>query len=656
MCVGYHIERCDPLKNAQITMTNPSGTGATIDCSSAARHTIDAASPDRERGEMSVTERELFAPPRVVQTRRPDGTILLRSSEPLGDGERSMAHAFMRGAREHPDRILAGQRDGDGWRTISWGDAARDAGGIAEWLLGQGLGPHLPVMVLSGNSIEHLLVMLGAFHAGIPVLPISTAYSLLSRDHERIRRVADLCEPGLVFADDADAYRAALDAVAPVVPLQAVARGKRAGAVPLAEMAATPGGRAAAEALSAVGPDTVAKILFTSGSTGVPKGVVNTHRMLCSNQQALGQIWPFLSVEPPTLVDWLPWSHTFGGNHNLNQVLTYGGTLFIDDGRPAGPLFDRTVEALRHAQPTVYYNVPAGFALLAPRLEEDREFAEAFFSRLRFMFYAAAALPRPLWSRLRAVADEVADHPVPLTASWGTTETAPAATSAHFAAAQCGCIGVPIPGVTLKLVPNGDKREIRVLGPNVTPGYYRDPEATAAAFDDEGFYCTGDAGRFVDDRDPALGLLFDGRLSEDFKLVTGTWVHVGAVRIALVAGAGVLSDAVICGHDRAFVAALAWLNQVEAKRVLGRHDDVPLDDPALVGHLAAALSRMNSAAGSATRIERLLLLSEPPDIDAGEITDKGYINQRAVLTRRTDAVSRLFAEPPAVGVITPSAT
>jgi feruloyl-CoA synthase len=245
-------------------MTNPSGTGATIDCSSAARHTIDAASPDRERGEMSVTERELFAPPRVVQTRRPDGTILLRSSEPLGDGERSMAHAFMRGAREHPDRILAGQRDGDGWRTISWGDAARDAGGIAEWLLGQGLGPHLPVMVLSGNSIEHLLVMLGAFHAGIPVLPISTAYSLLSRDHERIRRVAELCEPGLVFADDADAYRAALDAVAPIVPLQAVARGKRAGAVLLAEMAATPGGRAAAEALSAVGPDTVAKILFTS--------------------------------------------------------------------------------------------------------------------------------------------------------------------------------------------------------------------------------------------------------------------------------------------------------------------------------------------------------------------------------------------------------
>jgi feruloyl-CoA synthase len=381
--------------------------------------------------------------------------------------------------------------------------------------------------------------------------------------------------------------------------------------------------------------------------------VVNTHRMMCTNQRALGQIWPFLEVEPPTLVDWLPWSHTFGGNHNLNQVLAYGGTLYIDDGRPAPALFERTVQALRHAPPTVYYNVPAGYALLAPRLEEDREFAEAFFSRLRFMFYAAAALPDALWSRLRALADDIADHPVPLTASWGTTETAPAATSAHFPGARCGCIGVPIPGVTLKLVPHDDKLEIRVSGPNVTPGYFRDHEATARAFDEDGFYRTGDAVRFVDPHDPTQGLMFDGRLAEDFKLVTGTWVHVGSLRTRLVSAAGVLTDAVICGHDREFVAALAWLNQPEAKRVLGRVDDVPLDDPDLIAHVSAALRRLNAGTGSSARVERLLLLADPPDMDAGEITDKGYVNQRAVRERRADAVALLLADPVAAPVITP---
>jgi feruloyl-CoA synthase len=605
---------------------------------------------------MPFTELELFATPHVVSERRPDGTMLLRSAKPLGDALPSVAHAFRRGAAAHPERRLASQRDGDGWRDISWGEAARASAGLAQWLLDSGLGGDRPLMVLSGNSIEHLLITLGAFQAGVPVLPVSTAYSLLSRDHERLRWIAGVCRPGLVFADDAAAYRSALDDVRSLVPLQAVSRGDREGAVRLDEMTATTPGQAAAEAFSAIGHDTVAKLLFTSGSTGRPKGVLNTHGMMCTNQRALGQIWPFLEVEPPTLVDWLPWSHTFGGNHNLNQVLAYGGTLYIDDGRPAPALFERTVQALRHAPPTVYYNVPAGYALLAPRLERDREFADAFFSRLRFMFYAAAALPDALWSRLRALADRIADQPVPLTASWGTTETAPAATSAHFSGARCGCIGVPIPGVTLKLVPRDDKLEIRVSGPNVTPGYCRDPDATARAFDEEGFYRTGDAVQFVDPHDPTQGLMFDGRLAEDFKLVTGTWVHVGSLRIRLVSTAGVLTDAVICGHDREFVAALAWLDQPEAKRVLGRVDDVPLNDPDLIAHMSAALRRLNAGAGSSTRIERLLLLADPPDMDAGEITDKGYVNQRAVRERRADAVALLLADPVAGPVITPHTT
>jgi feruloyl-CoA synthase len=403
------------------------------------------------------------------------------------------------------------------------------------------------------------------------------------------------------------------------------------------------------------GPDArldAALMLTTSGSTGTPKAVVTTHRMLCSNQRAIGQVWPFLHEEPPVLVDWLPWSHTFGGSHNLGQVLAFGGTLHIDDGKPVPGLFDRTLEALREVRPTVYYNVPAAWALLAPALESDPGLAEAFFSRLRFMFYAAAALPEALWDRLRALADRYADRPVPLTASWGTTETAPAATAAHFEDARCGCIGVPIPGTTLKLVPSDDRLEIRVAGPNITPGYHADPATTAAAFDEEGFYRTGDAARLVDPEDPSQGLVFDGRLAENFKLLTGTWVSVGALRTALVSAAGgVLRDAVIAGHDREYVAALAWVDPAAARRLCETDADAPLDHPVLTRHLERCLASLNERAGTSATIARLMLLDRPPDMDAGEITDKGYVNQRAVLEGRRTDVARVFAEPPPPGVL-----
>jgi feruloyl-CoA synthase len=602
----------------------------------------------------TTTTHELFAPPHVSAERRPDGTVLLRSTDALDPYPPSMAHVFRAGAERHPERVLAAQRDGDAWAPITWGDARRTADALARALLDHGLGPERPLMVLSGNSTEHLLLTLAAYTAGVPILPVSTAYSLMSRDHERIRAIVALCAPGIVFADDAEPFGPALDAAS--VATEVVVRGERAGALRYDELAATAPGEAVDAALRGVGPDTVAKLLFTSGSTGAPKGVLNTHRMLCSNQVALGQTWPFLHAEPPVLVDWLPWSHTFGANHNLGQVLAFGGTLHIDDGKPAPGLFERTLSALRELRPTVYYNVPAGYSLLAPRLEEDRELAEAFFSRLRFMFYAAAALPDALWDRMRALADAVADHPVPLTASWGTTETAPAATTAHFVSARCGCIGVPIPGTTVKLVPAGEKLEIRVAGPNITPGYHGSPEATAAAFDEEGFYRTGDAVRFVDEAAPAQGLMFDGRLAEDFKLLSGTWVTVGRLRTGLVSTAGVLSDAVIAGHDRDRVGALAWVNQGEARRVCGADAEVALDDPALRAHLAERLAAFNRDAGSSSRVERLLLLAVPPSLDLGEITDKGYVNQRAVLARRADLVARLYAEPPDPAVITPAST
>jgi feruloyl-CoA synthase len=562
--------------------------------------------------------------------------MLLRSEEPLGEHERSIAHVMRRWADRHPERVLATAPDGDGRRrSLTFGEARAQADSLAQSLLDRGLTAETPVMVLSGNSLEHLVVMLGCFTAGVPVMPVSVAYSLLSKDHERIRSLAERCSPGIVFADDPEAFGPALEALAPLVPR----------APSFEELVSATPGPAVESALDGVGPDSVAKLLFTSGSTGAPKGVINTHRMLCSNQQMLLQTWPFFAHEPPVLVDWLPWSHTFGGNHNVNQVLVHGGTIHIDDGKPVPALFPRTLAALRDNPPTVYYNVPAGYALLTPELENDPEFAATFFSRLRFVFYAAAALPQGLWDRLRAVTP---DH-IPLTASWGTTETAPGATTAHFASARCGCIGVPIPGVALKLAPEGDRLEMRVRGPNITPGYYRDPEATAAAFDDEGFYRTGDAGRLVDEDDPNQGLMFDGRLAENFKLSSGTFVGVGAVKGALVsASGGVLSDAVIAGHDEAFVSALAWVNAGEAERLCGG------DEERLRAHLADALARMNEGVGSASRVERLLLLDEPASMDAGEITDKGYVNQRAVLARRAQLVARLYAEPLDPAAIVPS--
>jgi feruloyl-CoA synthase len=594
---------------------------------------------------------QTFVPPDIAMERHGDGSIVLSSRQPMAAEEPSIPAVLRKRAAEHPNRPLAAQRDQDDhWTTLTYGEAQGRAEALARAFAALGLGPERPLMILSGNSLEHLVVSLGAYAAQVPVMPISVAYSLMSADHARIKAIAELTEPGLVFADDAGSFAKALDALAPLVPQALVAGGERAGALRLEELPAIASG----ERASAAGPDTVAKLLFTSGSTGVPKGVINTHRMLCSNQAMLQAIWPFLDEEPPVLVDWLPWSHTFGANHNLNLALFNGGTIHIDDGRPAPPLFPRTIAALKDVPPTLYFNVPAGYALLAPALEKDAELAERFFSRLRFMFYAAAALPDALAERLRKLARDHADHEVPLTSSWGTTETAPCATSMHYLGAPTGCIGVPIPGCTVKLAPVGDRLEIRVKGPNVTPGYFRQPELTERAFDEDGFYRSGDAVRLIDERDPNRGMLFDGRIAENFKLLTGTWVAVGALRTGLISAAGVLSDAVICGQDAEYVAAMAWINEAEARKLTGAAEDVPLDHPKLRDHLRDVLQGFNARAGSASRIERLLLLEQPPSLDAGEITDKGYLNQRRTLQCRAAEVARLYAEPADADVITAS--
>jgi feruloyl-CoA synthase len=574
-----------------------------------------------------------FATPDTEIERRDDGSILLRSRLPLAEPEPSITAVLRKRAAEHPDRPLAVHRG----TTLTYGEAKQQSDALARAFRTTGLGPIRPLMILSANSLEHLLVSLAAYAIGAPAMPISVAYSLQSADHARIREIAELTQPGLVFADDAGPFANALDALAHI-PQTLVARGEREGALRLEDLI----NRAAHDDSPLDGDpggETIAKLLFTSGSTGVPKGVINTQRMLCSNQAMVQAIWPFLADEPPVLVDWLPWSHTFGANHNLNLALFNGGTIHIDDGRPAPALFGQTLAALRDVPPTLYFNVPAGYALLAPALENDADLATRFFSRLRFMFYAAAALPDALAERLRKLASKHAENEVPLTSSWGTTETSPAATSMHYLGAPTGCIGVPYPGCTIKLAPVGDKLEIRVKGPNVTPGYFRRPDLTEELFDEEGFYRSGDAAKLTDE-----GLMFDGRIAENFKLLTGTWVTVGSLRMRLLSAAGLLSDAVICGQDAEYVAAMAWVNQAEARKVLGTSEDVTLDDGRLREHLSATLARLNANAGSASRIERLLLLEQPPSLDAGEITDKGYLNQRRCLECRADEVKRLYAD------------
>jgi feruloyl-CoA synthase len=572
----------------------------------------------------------LFAPVSVHREDGPDGSVLVRSTTPLDAYPATLVDAFEAGRAAHPDRILVADRlDGD-WRRLTWDEAGAQADAVAAWLTSVGAAGR-PVMVLSGNSIEHLVLTLACYRAGSPVAPVSVAYSLQSQDHAKLRRMAELIRPPVVYVDDPVAFAPAVAAVRDVVPdVIAVSR--------LIGLQAT--------AVNAdIGPDTVAKLLFTSGSTGEPKAVVTTHRMLCANQQAIRQVWPFLADEPPVIVDWLPWSHTFGGSHNLNLVLVGGGSLYVDDGRPAPALLERTVANLAEIRPTLVFNVPVGWSLLLPRLQADPDLARAVFARIRVLFFAAAALPQPVWDGLRELAGKYATQPIAVTTSWGATETAPAATSAHFPCDRSDCIGVPLPGVELKLAPVGDKREIRVRGPHVTPGYFDRPDLTRAAFDDDGFYRTGDAVEFIDAANPGLGLRFAGRIAEDFKLDTGTWVNVAAVKAALLSAAGgLLQDCVVTGHDRSEVAAMAWLNPVAA---------AGLGPSELRARLEGCLAIVNAEAGSSRQVQRLLLLTEAPRLDAGEITDKGYVNQRATLDRRADLVDLLYEDGPHPDVITP---
>ena len=602
-----------------------------------------------------------FGDPAVTIERRDDGVVYLRPKAPLGDYPVRLTDRLHHWARAEPDRVFMAERQaGGGWRQISYARLLVSARHIASALLARGLSAEKPVVILSGNSIDHALLAFGALYAGIPFCPVSPAYSLVSKDYGKLAYLMKLLTPGLVFADDADKFAGALLTNVPEGTEIAASRGTVPGrtVTMLAELLGTSEHPGLDAAHDAIGPDTIAKFLLTSGSTGNPKAVINTQRMICANQVMLRETLAFLKDEPPVIVDWLPWNHTFGGNHNIGLTLFNGGSMYLDEGKPMPGGIEETVRNLREISPTVYFNVPKGYESLLPYLREDAALRAKFFGRLHAMFFSGAALSPFVWNSLDELAVAETGYRVPMLTGLGATETAPFFMSVKPATSRSGHVGLPVSGNDAKLIPNNGKLEVRAKGPNVTPGYWRQPELTAAAFDEEGFYKFGDALKPVDAGDFDKGFDFDGRIAEDFKLASGTWVSVGPLRARLVAAcAPMVRDIVISGINRDEISALVILD-LDGCRLI--NPTLAVDD--LAGTASDMLIReafrerlarfLATATGSSTRITRAVLLDTPLSIDRGEVTDKGSINQRAVLDHRSGLIDLLYSPTPPAHVIT----
>jgi feruloyl-CoA synthase len=599
-------------------------------------------------------------PPKIYSQRRVDGSFIIRSLYELGPMHRSIVHLLEERAATHPDRNLLAQRTPQGpWRFITYGEMDRRASAIAAALLERRMGPETPLLILSGNSIEHAAMMLGAMKARVPVAPVSVAYSLFSQDHGKLRHVAALTKPRMIFVDNGPLYARALAAL----DLTGV---ERVTLVPAPDLPSTPYedlcrtnvDTAVRAAMDRIDHATVAKYLFTSGSTGMPKGVIQTHGMMCAvmaGQDAL-RAEEKDPDEIPESLEWMPWNHISAGNIGFNGNLNAGGTIYLDEGKPVPGLFDKTIANLREISPLVFGSAPIAFSMLADAMERDDALRDRFFAKLRFMGYGGATLSDDLYDRMQALAIKSTGNRIALTTMYGATETQ-GITVVHWITERVGLIGLPLPGVTLKLVPNGQKLEVRVKGPTVTPGYLGRPDLTEAAFDEEGFYKLGDAAKFVDPYEPAKGLVFDGRVTEDFKLSSGTWVSVGTLRAEVIAAVSPLvQDCVIAGLDRDAIAILAWPNMQAAREICNDPSmttpDEILRSPAIVAFVRERLGHHNKhAGGSSGKVARLMLMTEPPSIDGHEITDKGYVNQRATLERRARLVDALYAKEPPPDVI-----
>jgi feruloyl-CoA synthase len=586
-------------------------------------------------------------------TRRDDGVVEVAALDALAPYPRSILDAIETWAAKTPDAVMIADRDGEGWRRLSYREVLSRIPPLSQALLDAGLSAERPLLILSGNEIEHLLLGLAAMWVGIPYVPVSPAYSLLSRDFGKLRHIVELITPGMVYVSEgapfASAVRSVVDPRIPVV----VRRNPLAGyEVRLFEdIARTAAGPTVAQRHDAIGPETIAKVLFTSGSTGHPKGVITTNRMLACNQQMIRTALAFLEDEPPTLLDWMPWNHVAGGSHNTGIAFYNGGAFYIDDGQPTPDRIDRTIRNLIEVRPTFYSNVPKGYEFLVGAFEHNKELRAGFFERLKLLQYAGANMSQHVFEGLDRAAYAASGERIMIITGYGSTETAPFAFTTTWPVERSGHIGLPAAGMTVKLVPNGDKTELRLKGPNVTPGYWRDPEKTREAFDEEGFYRIGDAVKFADPEDLSKGFLFDGRVSEDFKLSTGTWVNFAAVRAAVIgACAPLIRDVVLTGQDANFIGAMIFPDVSACADLAGLARD---SDPATVlAHprvtaefQARLLALAAGATGSSNHVARALLLLGPPQIDRGEVTDKGTINQRAVLAARAEQAGLLYADP-----------
>lgn len=584
----------------------------------------------------------------VLREDRADGTILLRSAYPLGPYADRTVDWLVRWATETPNRVFLAERSGAGWRTLTYGAALDQVRTLAGALLDMGLNADRPVMILSGNGVDHGVLVLAGQYAGIPIVPVAEQYALIHGAHGRLRHAIELIRPAAVYVSDAAQFGEALDLDA-LTGIDVIAShpNGRAGVIAFDDLLRTGRGTTADAALARVTPETVAKILLTSGSTSAPKGVLTTHQMLCSNQAMIAQSLPFVAETPPVIVDWLPWNHVFGGSHNFNLVLSNGGTLYIDDGKPVKGLFERTIENLSMQPSTLCFNVPVGFAMLLEALKADAGFRRTFFADLDMIFYAGASLPQDVWRGLEEMAMQERGEVPLMTSSWGLTETAPAALTQQEPADRSGIVGVPVPGVTVKLIPDADCRcEIRVKGPSITQGYFADPEKTAEAFDEEGFFITGDAMRFLEPDDMDRGLRFDGRISEDFKLLSGTWVRAAQLRLDMLACLGPLvADLVITGADRAEIGVMVFPNlaRLKADGYSDAAQDGALVDPHVLGEIHRRLVEHDrTVSGSASRVVRAIVLAEPPSMADSEVTAKGNLNFNAILARRRDVLERLY--------------
>lgn len=619
------------------------------------------------QGETGIPFRKINTiEPLAVCEERPDGSYIVRDPRPVCAPERSIVNYLRHWSSEVPERAMLGQRGPDGsWRTISYRQMHEQADAVGQWLLDHSIGPGQTVLILSPASIEHGILAMGAMTVGVTIAPVSPPYALQKSGWTKLQKVVDAVRPAAIFSQQAAPYADGVAAVELDDVPWIVAEGDlpdRA-TIPFADLLATTPGEAVEHAFAETGPDTVAKILFSSGSTGWPKGIINTQRMMCLNQAYHDTIWHTVEHSGPfDTLNWMPWHHTMAGNGLFNRSLRQGGTYYIDDGRPIPGQFDSTIAGLKEISPYSYSDVPAGFAMLATALEEDPDLRDNFFRKLVFLQYAGASLPIELWQRWQDLSVQATGMRTPFLTGYGCTETGPSITQLYWAVEGSGYIGVPVPGVEMKLIPVDETRyEVRARGGNVTPGYLGDPSLYAEAIDEEGFYCTGDAATFVDPDNPSEGFRFASRVAEDFKLLTGTFVAVGSLRAKAVgAMMPLVSDMVITGQDRSFVGALIWPDMRACRKLIGKGGDA-LSDRQVIAHpdvrnaIAAKLREFNSSnQASSMRIARAILLDEPPSPEENEITDKGYINQRRVLERRAELVDRIYAEPALPEVIEPA--